>query len=807
VTAKNPALEQPMTETAALADHLDERTDAILAVWKARVDGKGNIPDARQLSYAEFIDHVPEILEQIAAYLRGDPPAATIAGRKHGSVRWRQGYDVAEVVRELSQLRKILVQATFAHAKDLGLDLDTIERAIAAIDFVLDEAVAASVLQLQEENQEHTELMLAEVESRRAAVDAERSKLRTVLNSLPVGVWVVDVSGMIVDANREAEKLQGLPASETVNFVNIHDHASHYDLTNAEGRPVDSSELPAIVALRGENVEPYEMIWRVEGKARSILTNAAPLRDAVGSISGAVMVAQDVSEREDLKTELANSELRFRTIVEQSPTMKWQSDATGRFDYFNPTWLDFRGRTLEQEAGNGWTLGIHPDDRERFLASYRDAFERRETFELTYRLLRRDGHYRWVLDRGTPFVDARGAFLGYLGSCADITARVELEEALERQSQHKSRVMAALSHDVRTPLNAVFLAAKLLETQVKDQDDPEVPESLRVIRDSVRNLLDLLTDLLDLSRIEAGASLAEVSRFALESTLAECFSSIEPQAHLKGLDVGFEPDGLAGIHVATDRNKLKQILANLLSNALRYTNKGHVRLFGERTSDQLRISVEDTGIGINPDDQTRIFDEFATLGTEPQNVGEGTGLGLAICRRLATLLQGEILLESTPGVGSTFTLVLPASLIVDGESEARAPEVLATPQSGPILIAEDHEPSRRALARVLQRIGYTVLEAADGREAIELARTGHPFIVLMDVNMPGMDGIEATRLLRGDRRTRDLPIFALTGDVTIVNRRRIGEAGVDGYLEKPVTWDQIESALAHVRDRLPKPLS
>jgi PAS domain S-box-containing protein len=795
-----------MTETAALADHIDERTDAILAVWKAKVEARGDIPDARGLSYAEFIDHVPEILDQIAARLRGEPREANDVGQKHGSMRWRQGYDVAEVVAEISYLRGILVHATFAHARDSGLDLETIERALAAIGTVLDDSATAAVRQFQEESQERADLMLAEVESRRSSVDAERGKLRTLLNSLPVGVWVVDISGMIVDANREAERLQGFPASETVNLVNIFDHASHFDLTNADGQAVTSSELPAIVALSGQDVEPCEMRWRAEGKSRSILTNAAALRDATGSISGAVMIAQDISERVDLKTELANSELRFRTIVEQSPTMKWQSDRTGKFDYFNRTWLDFRGRSVEQESGSGWMVGIHPDDLERFSTSYQDAFERRETFELTYRLLRRDGEYRWIFDRGTPFVDAHGEFLGYLGSCVDITARVELEEALERQSQHKSRVMAALSHDVRTPLNAVFLAAQLLETQVKDQDDPEVQESLRVIRDSVRNLLDLLTDLLDLSRIDAGANPVEVSRFSLESTLAECFSSIEPQAHAKGLEVQFEPDGLAGIHVATDRHKLKQILANLLSNALRYTDKGSIRLFGDRMADQLRISVEDTGVGIHPDNHARIFDEFTTLlGNNARPVGEGTGLGLAICRRLASLLQGEILLESTPGVGSTFTLVLPASLIVDGHDDVRAPEVIATPQSGPILIAEDHEPSRRALARVLQRIGYTVLEAGDGREAVELAREGNPFIVLMDVNMPGMDGIEATRLLRSDRRTRDLPIFALTGDVTIVNRRRIGEAGVDGYLEKPVSWDQIESALARVRDRLPRP--
>ncbi|HWE38734.1 MAG TPA: response regulator, partial [Isosphaeraceae bacterium] len=225
--------------------------------------------------------------------------------------------------------------------------------------------------------------------------------------------------------------------------------------------------------------------------------------------------------------------------------------------------------------------------------------------------------------------------------------------------------------------------------------------------------------------------------------------------------------------------------------------------YGQRDGERMRICVEDTGVGIAPEDHGRIFDEFATLGHGRREPG-GTGLGLAICRRLAALLGGEILLESAPRRGSTFTLSLPASILVDAPTDPDMPTLSVSPASGPILVAEDHEPSRRALARVLRGLGYRVLEAEDGRAAVELALGERPFIVLMDVNMPGMDGIEAVRTLRADPRTRDLPIFALTGDVTVVNRRRIGEAGVDGYLEKPVSWEQIEQALARVSDRLPK---
>jgi CheY-like chemotaxis protein/anti-sigma regulatory factor (Ser/Thr protein kinase) len=288
-----------------------------------------------------------------------------------------------------------------------------------------------------------------------------------------------------------------------------------------------------------------------------------------------------------------------------------------------------------------------------------------------------------------------------------------------------------------------------------------------------------------------------VSRFSLEAALAECFSSVETAARLKGLDCRLELDGLAGLTIATDRAKFKQILANFLSNALRYTDRGRLRLYGERTPEQIRISVQDSGVGIAPADQARVFDEFATLENPRRKTGEGTGLGLAICRRLAGLLGGEILLQSEEGRGSTFTLVLPTSVLA--EPDHVEPPTAPTGEAhgvGAILVAEDHDDSRRTLARVLRRLGYRVVESADGREALRQARAERPMAILMDVNMPGMDGIDATLAIRDDPTLKDLPIFALTGDVSVENQRRIGEAGVQGYLEKPVTAEALKRALA-----------
>jgi PAS domain S-box-containing protein len=805
-----------MTEPALLADHIDQHAEAILAVWKATVDRVGDVPEAERLSRAEFLDHVPELIDRLADRLRGRPADAALEGRKHGQHRWRQGYDIAEVVNEFGHLRTALTRATADYARTHRWDIDRLQAANEAIHDVIDEATAESVRQFQDDGRAEMREALAEVKKRQAAIEdawivakLEKAKLRAILDRLPAAVWVVDAGGQVEVANHEAERLQGFPHGE--GGGDIHRMFAAIRALGPDGTPMPDDERSIARALKGEAVTQEEAIWVVGGERRVVAVNAAPLAGPDGTIVGAMKVALDITPRKRIEAELAASEARFRVIAEKSPAMIWQTDAEGLCNYVSPAWVAFRGRVLDRERGDGWTEGIHPDDRDRVQATVREAMARREPYEHSYRMLRWDGRYRWIDDRGAPYRDDRGTFLGYLGSCLDVTERVELGEALEQQravaeeaSRHKTRLVSALSHDARTPLNAVVLAAQLLEIRLDGGQDPEVQECLRTIRHSVRNVLDLLGDLLNLSKIDAGAQPPEVSRFPLEPCLAECLASIEPQARLKGLAVRLEPGPLEGTSLETDRSKLKQILSNLLSNALRYTERGHIRIFGEKAADQIRIAVEDTGVGIAPDDQPRIFDEFAVLDNPKRAEGEGTGLGLAICRRLASLLKGEITLRSEPGRGSTFTLVLPSSVLTLSQPEPPAHDNgLANPEAGrgAILIAEDHADSRQTLARVLRRMGYRVLEASNGRDALAMAASEHLFAVLMDVNMPLMDGIEATLSLRADARTRDLPIFALTGDVTTGNQSRIGEAGVNGYLEKPVTWDALKQALGSLARR------
>lgn len=665
-----------MSQPALLADHIDRQADEILAVWRASVNRVGDVPEAQKLTYDEFLDHVPQILDRIADRLRGRARDTVRPAQEHGAHRWRQGYDIGEIVKELGHLRVALCRATADFARGSGWDVNQLESAYEAINDGLDEVTAESIRQFQEDSRQETLEALVEVKKRQAALEKawynaklEQSKLQTILASLPVAVWVADAQGIIVGANPEAEKFHWAPGLMSPPPTSA-------AVLQSDGTPCAGGDLPLNRALRGETIKQQELVSVAQGVAKTVSVNAAPITDGAGSIIGSVAAAIDVSERKEL------------------------------------------------EAGL---------EHQRRLA--------------------------------------------------------------EESSLHKSRLVAALSHDARTPLHAVVLAAQLLEIHFDGDVDVEVKQCLTTIRHSVRNVLDLLSDLLDLSKIDAGALPAEMSRFPLDAVFAECVASIEPQAHVKGLEVRLEPGPLAGLSLESDRSKLKQVLANLLSNALRYTERGHIRVYGERRPDQLRISVEDTGVGIAPEDQQRIFEEFATLRDSQRKAGEGTGLGLAISLRLARLLGGDIQVQSTRGLGSTFTVVLPISALTLSLPAEEPPLAIDAPQGGVILVAEDHEDSRKTLAKVLRRMGYYVLEADNGRDVLDLVRQERPLAVLMDINMPVMDGVEATLLLRADPRYKNLPIFALTGDVTLDNQHRIGEAGVNGYLEKPVTWEALRQAL------------
>jgi PAS domain S-box-containing protein len=811
-----------MSEPAMLADHLDEQTDTILAKWRSRVERVGDVPESERLTSSEFNDHVPALLDRLAERLRGGPGDVAIEGKEHGKHRWRQGYDIGEIINEFTHLRSTLCRSTVEYARENDWTLTRLESAFEAINDVLSEATAESVRQFQEDSRGETRAALSEIKTRQAAIEeawaltrSEQAKLRTILRSLPMSVWVVDAEGTIIGANDEADRFHTSLDPHYIGRANVHSLGPEYHILRPDGTPYPRADLPVVRALRGETVIQEELVWEIQGESRTLLLNAAPLIDHQEKLEGAVLVAQDVTSRKCDEIELRRQRDLFRTITEALGEGLCTLDMETRVTFVNPAAERLFGWTAAELLGRRLQEAVHylrPDGSPHPFeeSPLCEVLRTGRTAQGDEVLVRKDGERVNVSMIASP-IETDGRLSGLVVVLRDIGERLaqkaELTQQRERAedaSRHKTRLVAALSHDARTPLNAVVLAAQLLEIHFQGDTDSEVQECLKTIRHSVRNVLDLLGDLLNLSKIEAGAVPLEVSRFPLEPVLAECLASVETQARMKGLEIHIDPGNLAGNSLDTDRAKLKQILGNFLSNAVRYSERGEIRLRGDSRGGRVRIAVSDTGVGIDPRDQGRIFDEFAVLEHPRRTLGEGTGLGLAICRRLAGLLGGEITLDSRLGQGSTFTIVLPGTVLTEGIGPAPA-DTLPTRQAdaGAILIAEDHLESRQTLAKVLRRFGYRVLEASNGRDALDLIRLERPLVVLMDVNMPVMNGVEATLALRADPEFRDLPIFALTGDVTPDNQHRIGEAGVSGYLEKPVSWDLLKQALASLGHSTP----
>jgi len=360
------------------------------------------------------------------------------------------------------------------------------------------------------------------------------------------------------------------------------------------------------------------------------------------------------------------SETEYRLLVEYSPVMIWRAGLDAKCDYFNDTWLEFTGRTLEQEMGDGWAEGVHADDLDRCVKHYLDHFNRREAFEMEYRIKRHDGVYRWIFDRGVPFSDDAGAFVGFIGSCIDVDERRRAHEERERRSAEElrmahdfeKRILAVVSHDIRNPLNVIQLAARHLET-VASEVNVVKRDTERVLRSATR-IQNIVGDLLDLSREREGqgititpaeANLASLCRLVLD----------ELETTAQGREFHFECSG--DITGYWDENRIVQAISNLASNAVQHGVAGSpiiMRATGD--VDRVEVAVHNDGaipVAILP----TIFEPFRS-GAQQGRRGDGLGLGLFIARAIARAHNGTIEVDSTPERGTTFRLVLPRRVTV-----------------------------------------------------------------------------------------------------------------------------------------------
>jgi PAS domain S-box-containing protein len=566
-------------------------------------------------------------------------------------------------------------------------------------------------------------------------------------------------------------------------------------------------------AMAGETLRTRRLEWRdADGKTRWFRSEISPWRDAKGEIAGVLTLAVEITDVvEALETSRRSAE-RLSIAAGLAEIHIWDADfATSEVVTAGASDIFFDGSFDHEDMFRDPAITIHPDDRERVYPAWAKAVLSDQPSRAEHRINRKDGREVWAASTVKLVRDAKGHAVRIVGAMQNITDRRKAEtdlrdavEAAEAANRAKSAFLATMSHEIRTPLNGVLGMAQAMAA-----DDLSGPQRsrLRTIRHSGETLLTILNDLLDLSKIEAGKLELEVVDFELGHLAQGIRDAFEGEAARKGLRLALEVAPNTRGRYRGDATRLRQILLNLVSNAVKFTEAGEVLLSVERRGETLAFSVVDTGIGIPADRIPHLFNKFEQADASTTRRFGGTGLGLAICRDLAALMDGCVDAHSREGAGSTFELVIALPRV--GEETVRAGGVDAAKAefepvtSLRVLAAEDNSVNQLVLRTLLQQAGLDPVIVADGQAALAAWREQPWDVVLMDVQMPVMDGPTATRAIRAEEaatgRART-PILALTANAMSHQVEEYVAAGMDGLIPKPIRVEELFAALQAVLD-------
>ncbi|SJZ66209.1 two-component system, chemotaxis family, CheB/CheR fusion protein [Trichlorobacter thiogenes] len=602
------------------------------------------------------------------------------------------------------------------------------------------------------------------------------------------------------------------------------------------GRPIDhiAYELSSPQEFRRNLIQVLETGLRMEQEIQSgpdqwVLQRILPYKGEDGTVDGVVLTFTDISavkqaqaavaemniqleqKVQERTRELSASEANMRAFIESSVQGFWQLGPDRLTIKVNPALSAMLGYSPEEMLGRSPVEFAVQESRPAFLYQLgRVEGTLHRNFELN--LQHKNGDPVPVMFHATTLFDENDTVKSSFAFVTDLSEQKKVEQeirlardAAESANRAKTQFLANISHEVRTPLNGIMGMSNLLHmTPLVD----EQLDYLRHLDDSAQSLLSVINDLLDLTRIESGGFGMEQADFDPDELANDILRIHQPVAQRKGvgLQLKLAPDLPATMRGVPSR--LKQVLHNLVGNAVKFTDQGQIVLQIEALSQpgqplHARFRVTDTGIGMEPDTLSRIFAPFTQADETISRRYGGTGLGLAICQRLTELMGGSIEVESTPGVGSCFTVTLPMKVplgaIMPHNLAEKAP-VHTQGQSLRVLLAEDQPVGRLYATRLLERLGHRVTAVEDGKAALEGWVKGDFDLILMDVQMPGMDGVAATSAIRtqekgGDRHT---PIIALTAHALTGDRGKLLEHGFDGYVAKPIDVDELVTEVSRL---------
>jgi PAS domain S-box-containing protein len=634
---------------------------------------------------------------------------------------------------------------------------------------------------------------------------------------------------------RDAQRLGGLgdwdwdPLTDSVtwseNLYRIFGLDPNQPPPNYQGQlalyhPEDAERLHQAVTRALDDGTPYHLELRrrlADGRERWLKVKGVAERDAAGRVIRLRGSALDITDLKLAENARWESEARFTLAYRNSQVAMALLDTDGRFLDVNDAACRMVGRRRRELLGASILDITHPLDREQCVQHYQRYVEQDlDGYDCDARYLTKDGEIRWGMLVVSKVRNAAGEFLYSVTQTMDLTPLKQAHEALlkakeqaESADRAKSEFLANMSHEIRTPLNGVQGMLQLMQ----DLDpEPTMAECIEIAMESSQSLLRIINDVLDLSKIEAGKLSIQPEPLALESLLRTVIASFAHQTRSKNLQLHSRIAPATPTAVIGDATRLHQVLFNLVGNAVKFTDQGEVRVevsVLERLDDErvrLRFSVSDTGIGIPAAMLGELFKPFTQVDSSSRRRFQGTGLGLAIVKRLADLMDGQVSIASEPGRGTQVCFDLPMaifSLETTSDACAAPAPAPATTQNAStkslrVLVVDDDQASIRVLAMALEQWGHVVRTAMNGREAIDSFAEQPLDLVLMDVRMPEMDGLAATRHIRvkeAEQQRSPARIIALTAQAFQEDREKCLAAGMDDYLSKPIDTEKLRMAI------------
>jgi PAS domain S-box-containing protein len=645
---------------------------------------------------------------------------------------------------------------------------------------------------------------LRDITARRAAEQAERES-RALLDMATtvarLGAWMLNVvTGTRVWSDRTREILDvepglTLPLAETIALIAPEHRANVSESFEACVR----SGTPFDIEADATTVQGRRIHLRWFGEA---------VRDETGRIVRLQGAFQDITERKLAEERIARSERRFRELTEAMPMMVWTANSDGSVDYLNRRFFEYTGLFPDRPLSQCWRQAVPSEDLKGWVETWERALRSGEAVEIEFRIRRgSDRALRWHVVRAVAICDDAGSVGKWYGTAMDIhAARLLREEArylaehltkardeAEQANQAKSRFLAGISHELRTPLSGILGYAQLL--QLEGGLTPSQAVRVHAMLDAGTHLREMINSVLDLSQIEAGRLEMHPGAVDLRDAAVGCLDLVRPAAEAKGLTLHLVEAADVPRQILADSTRLREVLLNLLGNAVKFTEHGsvEVRLRTTGSGARLRVDVTDTGPGIPVELRRRLFQDFERLGAEVTGAVEGAGLGLALSARLVALMGGNLAYLDNPGGGAMFCLDLPLITIPNSAFvPATAGRTEPAVRKLNLLVVDDIAMNREIASAFLRDAGHAVACVESGREAVEAAAVADYDVVLMDVRMPGMDGLEAARRIRALTGARgEVPLIAMTAQVFAEQVEDCRRAGMGSHLAKPFTQDEL----------------